>query len=57
MGECGCGKYKKTIVVRNKVNNAFFEIINSKLIFRKRKFYKRDKQGYYYIPEVMVEKN
>lgn len=52
---CGHGRYKKTIIVET--TNIFGEITNYDLftgiaIPRKRNFYKKDKEGYYYIPEV-----
>lgn len=47
---CGHGRYPMTIVVKFKKN--IFDIISQENIPRKRKFYKRDSQGYYYIPEV-----
>jgi len=50
---CGHGKYKMTIVVRARGNRDFiYELFSGKALFRTKKFYKRDKQGYYYIPEV-----
>ena len=50
---CGHGKYPKTIVVGLKGKKSLcFELISGKMIYRTRRFYKRDKQGYYYIPEV-----
>lgn len=48
---CGHKIYKKTIIALHKKNGRI-EIISRKIIPRKRKFYKKDKQGYYYIPEV-----
>ena len=30
-----------------------FELFSGKLINRKKRFYKKDKEGYYYIPEVL----
>lgn len=58
---CGHGKYPMTIIVkegqRDGVNNkiVFREIISQKIIPRTRRFYKRDKQGHYYIPEVRTK--
>ncbi len=49
---CGHGKYPMTIVVEW-MPEYKREIISDTIITRKRKFYKRDKQGYYYIPEVV----
>lgn len=55
---CGHGKYPMTIVkkVGFSDNPLFLEIISGKEIPRKRKFYKKDNKGYYYIPEVIDEK-
>ena len=49
---CGHGKYPMTIVIRGLMGLPV-EIFSNKTIFRKKKFYKRDKQGYYFIPEVV----
>ncbi len=49
---CGHNKYPMTIVVEHDTNKRPFEIFNKMFIDRTRNFYKRDKQGYYYIPEV-----
>ena len=48
---CGHGKYPITIVVR--FNGKYFEILSHTEIKRISNFYKRDNQGYYYIPEVL----
>ena len=49
---CGHGKYNMTIIV--KFNSyAVLDIVSGKEIPRKRRFYKKDKQGYYFIPEVV----
>ena len=49
---CGHGKYPPSIVVlENK--GLRFDIFSDKEIPRKKRFYQRDKQGYYYIPEVV----
>lgn len=54
---CGYGKYPKTIVVevyhRKLGIHHFEEIFSGKLIPREKRFYVKDKQGYYYIPEVI----
>jgi len=50
---CGHGKYPKTIVIglkRKGVN--CFELFTGKLITRNKRFYKKDKEGYYYLPEI-----
>ncbi len=50
---CGHGKYPMTIVCE--MNGEYFDIVSGKDIPRKKKFYKKDKQGYYYIPECVLE--
>lgn len=49
---CGHGKYDMTIVVRNHLGHTW-ELLSNEIIPRKRNFYKKDKQGYYYIPETL----
>ena len=49
---CGHGKYPMTIVVRNHLGHTW-ELMSNENISRKRNFYKKDKQGYYFIPEVV----
>ncbi len=49
---CGHGKYPMTIVVK-KDNGLYYEVLSDMWIPRQKRFYKKDKQGYYYIPEVM----
>lgn len=49
---CGHGKYPMSIIVQLGVKDYYVDIVSGKSIPRKRLFYKRDKQGYYYIPEV-----
>ena len=53
---CGHGKYKKSVIIettniKGEVTN--YELFTGKIIPRKKRFYKKDKQGYYYIPEVI----
>ena len=50
---CGHGKYPMTIVVKSDITGEVIEIFNLKSIPRDKRFYKKDKQGYYYIPEVI----
>ncbi len=50
---CGHQKYPMTTIAR--FNNEFVpyvEIVSGMSIPRSRNFYKKDKEGYYYIPEV-----
>ena len=56
---CGHGKYPMSIIVReevyiNGIHSSFIikDWMSGKEIPRKRKFYKKDSEGYYYIPEV-----
>ena len=54
---CCCGHghrdYPMTIIVKNPYLNYYYELFTETIIPRKRKFYKKDKQGFYYIPEIM----
>ena len=49
---CGHGKYPMTIIIEG-INGNHFDLVSGVSIPRKKRFYKRDKQGYYYIPEVI----
>ncbi len=51
---CGHGKYPMTIVITN--GKIIWELVSNEIIPRKKKFYKKDKEGYYYIPEVLSDK-
>lgn len=51
---CGHNKYPMSIIFKGK-SGGFFELFSGKQIHRKRNFYKRDKQSYYYIPEMIVD--
>ncbi len=51
---CGHGKYPMTIIVRG-LDGFTFDLISAEEISRKKKFYKKDKKGYYYIPETLKE--
>jgi len=49
---CGHGRYPMTIVVRDAWK--IFEVFSGiKFSYKKKYFYKKDKDGYFYIPEVM----
>lgn len=48
---CGHGKYHMSIILKN-INGDFYEVFSGKIIPRKKRFYKKDKEGYYYIPEI-----
>ena len=49
---CGHGKYPITVIVKYSCG-LVEELFTEKKISRTRRFYKRDKEGYYYIPEVI----
>ena len=51
---CGHNRYPMTVVVQNMVTGEIYEFMTGEEINRDKLFYKKDKQGYYYIPEVMV---
>jgi len=48
---CGHNKYPKTIVVKHQRTKQPYEYFTKQYILRKKRFYKKDNQGYYYIPE------
>ena len=51
---CGHNKYPMTIVYENiSQEDMFKEMVSQTRIPRKKRFYKKDKQGYYFIPEVI----
>jgi len=58
---CGHGKYPITIIAKYRIYKnkrglekewQYYEVLSDTELPRKRRFYKKDKQGYYYIPEV-----
>lgn len=49
---CGHDKYPVTLVIQGKTR--IYEYISGKTIPRKKRFYKRDKEGYYFIPETII---
>ena len=51
---CGHGKYPMSIIIRN-CQGGHFELFSNKPIMRKRRFYRRDSQGIYYIPELSLD--
>lgn len=53
---CGHNKYNSTLIIKGKVLPTVWEIFSGTPIIYKRKYYKRDTQGYYFIPEVTDEK-
>lgn len=52
---CGHGKYPMSIIAKDKLTGWTIEIFSATILKNKRRWYKQDKQGYYYIPEVTNE--
>ena len=50
---CGHGKYPMTVVCRYGDSNPAFELFSGMQIKREKRFYKKDKEGYYFIPETL----
>jgi len=52
---CGHNKYPITVVVKYRKNGIanYFELFSNTNIPRSRSFYKKDSEGYYFIPEVV----
>ena len=50
---CGHGRYPMTIVARNQFGGIYEVMSDVPLRSTQKKFYKRDMDGYYYIPEVL----
>jgi len=52
---CGHGRYPETIIVKKA--GGIFEFHSDVRILRRKRFYVRDKDGFYYIPEVVDAAN
>ena len=50
---CGHGKYPMTVVVRNKITGRIYELFTGVTVPRMRRFYVRDEEGIYFIPEAL----
>jgi hypothetical protein len=52
---CGHGKYPHSLIVKHPSysDDVRLEIFSHKIIRRKKRFYVKDKEGYYYIPETI----
>ena len=48
-------KYPKTIVVKHQGTKMPFEYFSHQYILRKKRFYIKDKEGYYFIPETIKQ--
>lgn len=53
---CGHGRYDMSIVVLSSEED-IFDLMSGISIPRQGRFYVKDKQGYYYIPEVVPKRN
>lgn len=53
---CGHNRYPMTLLIRGDKDGPIVDICSGEIVPRKRNFYKKDKKGYYYIPEVSKEK-
>lgn len=51
---CGHGRWPMSIVVRFE-DGRNLDICSGKFIINKKRFYKRDSKGYYYIPEALFD--
>lgn len=51
---CGHGKYKPSIVIQDRIGGYHLELISGIVIPRKKRFYKKDKDGYFFIPECVI---
>lgn len=49
---CGHYKYQATIIVKNN-DGKIFELMSGKNIPRKKRFYVKDKNGLYFVPETI----
>ena len=56
---CGHGRYPITVVVESRYIDGLLaqELFTNTYLPRTRRFYKKDKQGYYYIPETLRGKD
>lgn len=54
---CGHNRYSKSLIVFNKKLNIVFEFFSGIVLShgkrKSRKYYQKDMEGYYYIPELM----
>ena len=61
MSCCGHGKYDKTFVVQNRASKTYFDwfsgvsLSGNKRFDSRKAFYKRDDDGYYFLPEINRE--
>lgn len=48
---CGHGKYPMTIIARRRPDGAALDLMSGVQIPRRRNFYRKDAEGFYYLPE------
>ena len=53
---CGHDRYPATVVIKSK-KGYFFELYSSAILPRKKRFYVKDKDGFYFIPETVEVKH
>lgn len=51
---CGHGKYPMSIIIKDSIGLKY-DLCSGIFLFRKERFYRRDKSGRYYIPEVLAK--
>lgn len=49
---CGHGKYPETILAKD-INGRVYDWNSKTLIPRRRRFYLKDSEGFYYVPEII----
>ncbi len=48
---CGHGKYPMTIITRKRPDGVPFDLMSGARVQRRRNFYRKDADGFYYLPE------
>lgn len=51
---CGHGRYPLTLIVRDRATGAVRDLISGAVIPRRRNSYRRDRKGFYYLPEAQA---
>jgi hypothetical protein len=51
---CGHKKYSLTVICKSESSGMFFDLISGVCIPRVKRFYRKDVNGLYYIPEVVA---
>jgi len=53
---CGHNRYPMTIVVESAWDKSPIEILSKTFLSKQKRYYMKDKKGFYFIPEVSKEK-